>query len=75
MHFECELCGWIWTGFASACVCSHVTSCVDVVGAGLGDDVTDSGLSALSSAGCGAKLTHLTLDSECLGMISVPWGV
>ena len=33
--------------------------------AGLDVRVTDSGLRALASAGCGEKLTSLTLSSEC----------
>ena len=34
------------------------------VGAVLEKGVTDSGLQALASAGCGAQLTSLTLDGE-----------
>ena len=36
----------------------------DDVLAGLGEGVTDHGLRALADAGCGRKLTHLTLGSE-----------
>ena len=35
--------------------------CVDAVSAGLRKGVTDSGIGALASAGCGAQLTSLTL--------------
>ena len=37
---------------------------MDGVDAGLEEGVTDSGLQALVSAGCGAQLTSLTLKSE-----------
>ena len=37
---------------------------MDDVDAGLCQGVTDSGLHALASAGCGAQLTALTLDCE-----------
>ena len=39
---------------------------MDGVDAGLREGVTDSGLQALASAGCGAQLTSLTLDGELL---------
>ena len=37
-------------------------SCSIVVTAGLGKGVTDSGLCALASSGCGALLTSLNLE-------------
>ena len=36
--------------------------CVNGVDAGLQEGVTDCGLRALASAGCGARLTSLTLN-------------
>ena len=41
------------------------TLCRDAADAELSDVVTDSGLSALASAGCGARLTSLRLWGEC----------
>ena len=38
--------------------------CVDGVDTDLKEGVTDSGLQALASAGCGAQLTSLTLSGE-----------
>ena len=49
-------------------------STVGVVDAGLEDGVTDRGLSALASAGCGAKLTTLTLWGECLYGVALARG-
>ena len=37
---------------------------MDVVDAGLGEGVTDSGLFALAEAGCGLHLTSLHLKGE-----------
>ena len=39
---------------------------VDAIDAGLPETVTDSGLNALASAGCGAHLVNLILESESL---------
>ena len=51
-----------------SCACEYVSALMllemDVVDTGLSMKVTDSGLSALASAGCGAQLTFLTL--QCL---------
>ena len=37
---------------------------LDVVDAGLKEGVTDCGLNALASAGCGVQLTYLRLSCE-----------
>lgn len=45
--------------------CPVCDACMgDVVGADLGEGVTDTGLGALALAGCGSQLTSLTLASE-----------
>ena len=50
--------------------------CVDGLAAGLSQGVTDSGLSALAAAGCGAQLTSLTLSCEwCPGIVDLCVGV
>ena len=43
------------------CVFFWCVSWLDVVGAGLSPEVTDTGLLALALAGCGAQLTSLSL--------------
>ena len=48
---------------------------MDVVDSDMGLKVTDSGLSALASAGCGTQLTSLTLRGGCLCMILVQLAV
>ena len=44
--------------------CGVMWVCVDGVDTALEEGVTDSGLQALSCAGCGAQLTSLTLLCE-----------
>ena len=44
---------------------------MDGVNAGLKEGVTDSGLQALASAGCGSQLTSLTLSREFFFLIVV----
>ena len=39
--------------------------CMGVVSADLGNGVTDDGMSALATAGCGTQLTSLSLVGVC----------
>ena len=52
----CDGCSFSSLVLLSPCFCQH---------ADLEAGVTDSGLGALASAGCGEKLTSLTLSGEC----------
>ena len=53
-----------WVCCVCVCVSLFCDSFVKILDAGLEDGVTDAGLSALASAGCGALLTSLTLSGE-----------
>lgn len=48
---------------------------VDFAVAGLKGGVTDSGLHALASAGCGSQLTYLFLESEQFCVMTVLWSL
>ena len=50
--------------FETVGVLSPIMPVLDVVDEGLQEGVTDEGLGALASAGCGALLTSLALESE-----------
>ena len=58
MGGECRLCGALIGGL-SPLLSSFCNA------AGLEEGVTDEALRSLSSAGCGKKLTSLSLEGEC----------
>ena len=58
------VCESVWDCRMCVAVCDGGSFCI-FKRAGLKEGVTDEGLRALASAGCGEKLTSLALWSEC----------
>ena len=46
----------------------HLIACLDIL-ADLHEGVTDEGVRALASSGCGKKLTSLCFEGECLFLL------